>query len=65
MGAKSLSVGGAAVYSGHSNFIINKGGATAEDVLNLAIELKDRVRKKFNVELEEEVIFLPEVLAVS
>lgn len=63
--AKSLSVGGAAVYSGHSNFIINQRSATAEDVLNLAAELKDRVRKKFKVELEEEVIFLPEVLSVS
>ena len=35
-GAKNLSVGGAAVYSGHSNFIINQGGATAEDVLNFS-----------------------------
>lgn len=63
VGAKSLSVGGAAVYSGHSNFIINLGGATAEDVLNLAAELKNRVKKKFKVNLEEEVIFLPENLS--
>jgi len=65
VGSKNLSVGGAAVYSGHSNFIINQGGATAEDILNLAAELKERVRKKFKVELEEEVIFLPEVFSVS
>jgi len=64
-GAKNISVGGAAVYSGHSNFIINQGGATAEDVLRLAAELKDLVRKNFKVELEEEVIFLPEDLSVS
>jgi len=59
VGAKEIKVGGAAVYQGHANFILNKGGATAEDVLSLAQELKRRVREKHNIELEEEVIFLP------
>jgi UDP-N-acetylmuramate dehydrogenase len=63
VGAKNLSIGGAAVYSGHSNFIINQGGATAEDVLNLADKLKHRVKEKFKIDLEEEVIFLPEKLS--
>jgi UDP-N-acetylmuramate dehydrogenase len=59
VGAKSLAVGGAAVFSQHANFIVNLKDATAQDVLSLARELKDRVKKTFGVELEEEVIFLP------
>ncbi len=59
VGAKELSVGGAAVFSGHSNFIINKQGATAKDILSLANELKNRVKRKFAIDLEEEVIYLP------
>jgi UDP-N-acetylmuramate dehydrogenase len=59
VGAKNLRFGGAAVYSGHANFIINKEKASAQDVLRLAQELKQRVKDKFGLELEEEVIFLP------
>ncbi|MGD0781623.1 MAG: UDP-N-acetylmuramate dehydrogenase [Candidatus Aminicenantales bacterium] len=58
-GARGLRSGAAAVYSGHCNFIINEGGATARDVRALAAELKRRVREKFGIVLEEEVIFLP------
>jgi UDP-N-acetylmuramate dehydrogenase len=59
VGAKNMRVGGAAVYGGHANFIINKEKASAQDILRLARELKGRVRERFGVELEEEVIFLP------
>jgi len=59
-GAKGMKVGDAAVYSGHANFLINTGQATAGDVLRLADELKEKVRQKFGIKLEEEVIFLPE-----
>jgi UDP-N-acetylmuramate dehydrogenase len=62
VGAKSLSVGGAAVFSDHANFIINRQEASAQDIRHLAIELKNRVKKKFGIELEEEVIYLPAVL---
>ena len=60
VGAKELREGGAAVYDVHANFIINEGQASAQDVLRLASELKRRVKEKFGVDLEEEVIFLPE-----
>jgi UDP-N-acetylmuramate dehydrogenase len=63
IGARELSVGGAAVYSGHSNFLINRGNATARDVLALAGKLKARVKERFGIELEEEVIFLPAVFS--
>ena len=59
VGAKGFRVGGAAVYPGHANFILNCERAKASDVLSLARVLKERVREKFGVELEEEVIFLP------
>jgi len=58
-GARGLRFGKAAVYPGHCNFIINEGGATADDVRALAAELKRRVSEKFGIGLEEEVIFLP------
>jgi len=57
-GVKGLKYGGAMVYPGHANFIINTGQARAEDVLHLAAEMKARVKEKFGVELEEEVIYL-------
>jgi len=59
VGAKGLAVGNAAVYEDHANFIINKGGATAKEVCQLAAELKKRVKNEFGVDLREEVICLP------
>jgi len=59
VGARELKIGGAAVYPDHCNFLINAGRATARDILALAVELKTRVKEKFGIELEEEVIFLP------
>lgn len=58
VGAKELRAGGAAVYAGHANFIINLGRAKAADVLSLAREMKARVAREFGVTLEEEVIYL-------
>lgn len=63
VGAKNLGVGGAAVFSDHANFIINKQEATTKDILCLALELKNRVKQKFGIELEEEVICLPAELS--
>ena len=59
VGAKNIRIGGAAVYSGHANFIINEGDATSKDVLKLAAELKRRVRDEFGISLKEEIIYLP------
>ena len=55
VGCKCLTVGGAAVFDRHANIIINRGGASAEDVLALADEMKRRVLGRFGVRLEEEV----------
>jgi UDP-N-acetylmuramate dehydrogenase len=59
VGAKELKKGGAQVYAGHANFILNCGGATAEDIRALARTMKARVKRKFGIELQEEVIYLP------
>ena len=59
VGAKGMKVGGAEVYSGHANFIINQGGAGSKDVQELAARLKEQVKARFEVVLEEEVIYLP------
>ena len=64
VGAKGLCVGGAAIFSNHANFIINQHVATAKDILSLALELKSRVKQKFGIDLEEEVIYLPAKLSM-
>jgi UDP-N-acetylmuramate dehydrogenase len=51
-------VGDAVVFVKHANIIVNAGQASAADVLALAEEMKSRVRERFGVMLEEEVMFL-------
>ncbi|HZX11611.1 MAG TPA: UDP-N-acetylmuramate dehydrogenase [Acidobacteriota bacterium] len=59
VGARSLKKGDAAVYKGHANFLINTGKASSKDIRGLASELKQRVKKRFGITLEEEVVFIP------
>ncbi len=54
-GLKGKKIGGAMVSKEHANFIVNTGAATAEDVIILASFIKQQVRDKFGIELEEEV----------
>lgn len=54
-GLKGLRHGGALISPVHSNFIVNGGGAKAEDVLFLIREAKKRVYDLFGVQLEMEV----------
>lgn len=58
IGAKYLQVGDAAVYNKHANIVVNLGKAKAKDIKSLADILKRRVKKRFNVNLREEVVFL-------
>ena len=55
---RGLRVGDAAVFAKHANILVNAGHATARDMLALAEIMKSRVRERFGVELEEEVMFL-------
>lgn len=57
---RGYTVGGAQVSEKHCGFVINKGDATAEDVLNLIQDVKRIVYDKFQVELEPEVKMIGE-----
>jgi UDP-N-acetylmuramate dehydrogenase len=59
-GLKGLSVGDAEVSTKHSGFIINKGNATAGDVLNLIALVQKKVFERFAVELHTEVRIIGE-----
>ncbi|WP_409294460.1 UDP-N-acetylmuramate dehydrogenase [Peribacillus sp. SCS-26] len=54
-GLKGHSIGGAQISDMHGNFIVNAGGATAEDVLALIQHIKDTIFDKYGVEMETEV----------
>ena len=57
-GLKGLAVGGAEVSQKHAGFIINRGGATAAEVLQLIAEVQRTVREKTGYELECEVKYV-------
>ncbi len=57
-GLRGYSVGGARVSEKHCGFIINEGRATAADIAEVIREVQERVKDKFGVFLETEVIFL-------
>ena len=57
-GLKGRTVGGAQISEKHANFILNKGNATAQDILDLIQIAKDTVQSQFGVTLECEVIIL-------
>lgn len=59
-GLKGYSIGGAAVSSKHSGFVINKGGATAKDILDLIAHIQKEVKDQFGVDLYPEVRILGE-----
>ncbi|MBR5012808.1 MAG: hypothetical protein IKY15_02600, partial [Clostridia bacterium] len=57
-GLKGVKIGGAEVSSHHSGFIVNKGTATASDVLNLVEYVRKIVQQKTGIVLENELIVL-------
>ena len=57
-GLRGYSVGGASVSEKHCGFIINKGNATAKDVITLIEDVKRIVNDKFGVMLKPEIRFI-------
>lgn len=57
-GLKGCSIGGAQVSEKHSGFVINKGGATFENVIALVEHIKCVVREQKGVELECEMLIV-------
>lgn len=54
-GLKGYSIGGAEVSCKHCGFIVNKGNATARDIIDLIEYIQKAVKEKFGVELNTEV----------
>ena len=57
-GWKGKSLGNAAVHDKQALVIVNKGGATAEEIIRLCHTLQDAVKEKFGVEIKPEVNFI-------
>lgn len=60
LGLKGAAVGGAEVSHVHGNFIVNRGGATAKDILGLIELVRARARESRGIELETEAIIIGE-----
>ena len=55
-GVKDFDLENVRVWNNHANFIINKGNATSEDVLELMVKMHNAVKEKFTIELTPEII---------
>lgn len=58
LGLKGYKMGGAKVSEKHANFIINTGGAKAEDVIMLISYIKQQARDQMGIQLQEEVQYI-------
>ena len=59
-GLKGFSVGDAQVSEKHAGFVVNRGGATAADIMELCRQVQEKVYAQFGVHLEPEVRFVGE-----
>lgn len=59
-GLKGYRIGSAEVNTLHANFIVNAGGATAQDIKDLSEYVQNKVAEKFGIELKREIILLGE-----
>ncbi len=60
LGLKGVKINGAQISKLHANFIINLGSAKSNDIENLIELIKQKVKDKLSISLEEEVIFIGE-----
>lgn len=59
-GLRGYSIGGAQVSEKHCGFIINKGGASSQDVASLMLLVQRQVKNRFHIFLDPEIVFLGE-----
>ena len=57
-GVKGFDMPNVKVWDKHANFIINKGNATSEDVLELMVKMYQAVKNMYTIELKPEIIFI-------
>lgn len=55
LGLKGFAVGGAQVSTKHAGFVVNRGQATAKDVLDLIKIIQDTARQRLGIELKTEI----------
>ena len=60
-GLKGYTIGGAQVSTKHAGFVINKGEATAKDILELTNYIKNTIKEKFDKEIELEIEIIGEL----
>lgn len=58
VGAKEFSSERVKIWDKHANFIVNKGSATSEDVLDLMVKMFTAVKENYKIELIPEIIFI-------
>lgn len=58
-GLKGFSIGGAQVSEKHAGFIINRGGATSADVRGLIAHIQRELKKRFEVDICPEIVYVP------
>lgn len=59
-GLKGYCIGNAQISNKHAGFIVNKGNATATDVLQLIQEIRTKVKQKFEQNIELEILVIGE-----
>ena len=57
-GLKGSQEGAARVSTTHGNFIVNEGGASADEIRRLIERCREQVRARFGVELRDEIVYL-------
>jgi UDP-N-acetylmuramate dehydrogenase len=65
LGLRGARSGGAMIAPWHGNFIVNAGGATADDVKRLVTLAEERALQTLGVRLEREVIFVGDFLSAG
>ncbi len=58
LGLKGYQIGAAQISAKHANFIVNRGGATSDDILDLIVHMRQSVAARHGVLLRPEVHFL-------
>lgn len=57
-GLKGVKIGGAQISEKHANFIVNIDHASSQDIVDLIALAKEKVKERFDIELEQEVKIL-------
>ncbi|MBQ4114728.1 hypothetical protein IJD34_04925, partial [bacterium] len=57
-GVKTFEEENVKVWNKHANFIVNKGTASSEDILELMVKMYNAVKETFTIELQPEIIFI-------